>query len=103
MRIVPPRRRNQWRVDITAELADGRKIAIEYDGAYWHADKVDKDAEKSRDLLAAGYLVARLREDPLPGLPIDDSRYAEFSVYATAPQPDRVLASVHEWAVSIDG
>lgn len=81
-----PSRRKQWRVDITAALPDGRKVAIEYDGSYWHAGKVDKDTEKSLDLLQAGFLVARLREDPLPSLPISDERYAEFVVYATAPQ-----------------
>lgn len=54
-----------WLVDITTELPDSRRLALEYDGAFWHADKSELDTEKSLDLLAAGYLVARLREHPL--------------------------------------
>jgi hypothetical protein len=50
---------------------------IEYDGAYWHSApaKVLVDARKSVDLLAAGHLVVRLREDALPSLYIADPRY----------------------------
>jgi len=39
-------RRGVWLVDITVELADGRKLAIEYDGSYWHADKGDVDRRR---------------------------------------------------------
>lgn len=56
-----------WTVDIAVTLADGTRLAIEYDGSYWHADKPDVDTKKSRDLLAAGWWVVRLREHPLPG------------------------------------
>ncbi|MET8539485.1 zinc-ribbon domain-containing protein [Kitasatospora sp. NPDC004799] len=91
-------RRSVWHVDITVELSGGRKLAVEYDGSYWHADKADIDEEKSRDLLAAGYLVVRLREHPLPALPIDDSGYAEFTVHATVPDPDGVIDRVKRWA-----
>ena len=31
------RRRPAWLVDVTAELPGGQKLAIEYDGSYWHA------------------------------------------------------------------
>ncbi|MGV9267576.1 zinc-ribbon domain-containing protein [Kitasatospora sp. NPDC003701] len=90
-------RRGVWSVDITVDLPDGRKLAVEYDGSYWHVDKADIDVEKSRDLLAAGYLVARLREHPLPPLPIDDPGYAEFTVHSTAPDPDGVIERVRQW------
>ncbi|MEV5470173.1 hypothetical protein AB0N37_31890 [Streptomyces griseoincarnatus] len=91
-------RRASWLVDITVETAGERKLAIEYDGSYWHADKVDLDIEKSRDLLAAGYLVARLREYPLPPLSIDDPNYAEFVVYSALPKPDETIGRVRDWA-----
>jgi hypothetical protein len=46
-------RRTHWLVDITADLPQGRKLALEYDGSY-HADKAELDIEKSHDLLRAG-------------------------------------------------
>jgi len=91
-------RRSQWTVDITACLASGQRVAIEYDGAYWHADKVQVDTEKSIDLLAAGYLVARLREHPLPPLPLEHESYREFLVYSQAPDPEDVITRVRYWA-----
>ncbi|MEU5156080.1 zinc-ribbon domain-containing protein [Glycomyces sp. NPDC021274] len=92
-------RRSSWTVDISVELADGRRLAIEYDGAYWHADKADIDRDKSIDLLAAGFVVVRLREHPLGPLPVQDRRYIEFTVYATAPEPEGVIAQVRQWAL----
>lgn len=94
-------RRGAWLVDITVDLPAGKRLAIEYDGAYWHANKVELDLEKSHDLLAAGYILARLREHPLPSLGIDDSSYAEFTVYATAPVPDSTIMQVKHWADSL--
>lgn len=74
-----------WRVDITLET-DQMRLAIEYDGSYWHRDKTDLDTRKSRDLLADGWSVVRLREHPLAPLPIEVSRrYLELTVYPTAP------------------
>jgi len=92
------RRRPAWLVDITAQLPGGQKLAIEYDGSYWHAAKGDVDLAKTLDMLAAGYLVARLREHPLEPLPLSDDRYVEFPVYSTAPDPKATIARVKEWA-----
>ncbi|MFD5656159.1 zinc-ribbon domain-containing protein [Streptomyces hirsutus] len=92
-------RRSHWLVDIAVELATGRNLVIEYDGSYWHADKYEVDAEKSRDLLAAGYLVARLREHPLASLPIDDPAYGEFVVHSAVPTPDATIERVKQWAL----
>jgi len=90
--------RKAWSVDILVEH-DGTKIAIEYDGAYWHRPeaKVLADKSKSLDLLAAGYLVIRLREDDLPSLEIDDPRYVELRTYSTAPQPEKIIAEAAQW------
>lgn len=101
--VSPSSRTKRWLVDIVAELASGVKVAIEYDGSYWHADKSDVDTEKSRALLAAGYLVARLREHPLPSLGISDPRYREWTVYSTAPDPEDVIARVRYWSGSHAG
>ncbi|GAA4740598.1 zinc-ribbon domain-containing protein [Modestobacter marinus] len=96
--------RQAWTVDVLV-TTDGRSVAIEYDGAYWHAApaKVLVDTAKSRDLLAAGYHVVRLREDDLSPLAIDDPRYREFRVYSSAPRPRQVIDAVRDWlGVSVD-
>lgn len=90
-----------WFVDIGATLPDGRELAIEYDGQYWHRDKADTDTRKSLDLLACGYLVARLREYPLPPLAISHDSYIELVVYGEAPDPDAAIAAVHRWATAL--
>ena len=77
-------------VDIVGEL-DGHPVAVEYDGSHWHGAKLDKpgkrtrlsrDVEKTRALLAAGYLVVRIRENELPHLPIEhpDLRQISFTI-----------------------
>ncbi|MFT4470512.1 zinc-ribbon domain-containing protein [Arthrobacter sulfonylureivorans] len=87
-----------WSIDILAEH-DGLNVAIEYDGAYWHAPEPKQliDRVKSLDLLAAGYLVVRLREDDLPPLDIDDPSYLEIRVYSKASYPEAVIAEVAGW------
>lgn len=88
----------RWLVDITVVTRAGFKVAIEYDGAYWHADKAKTDTAKSLDLLAAGWLVVRLREHPLHDLGINHPKYTELTVHATAPDPVGVINRVHAWA-----
>jgi hypothetical protein len=54
----------------------GLKVAIEYDGSYWHgsAEAYQKDIIKSLYLINNGYLLVRIRDEKLPPLPLDDSR-----------------------------
>lgn len=96
--------RKAWTADVTA-VADSAELVIEYDGEYWHQApaKVMVDERKSRDLLAAGYAVVRLREDDLPPLPVTSPRYLEISVYSTAPRPDAVMAEISNWAAHLKG
>jgi very-short-patch-repair endonuclease len=54
-------RRKFSSVDILGRCT-GRDVVIEYDGCYWHAEKLDMDTEKTVALLAAGYVVVRIRE-----------------------------------------
>jgi hypothetical protein len=55
---------------------DGLKVAVEYDGHYWHApaETFQKDIIKSLYLVNNGYLLVRIRDSRLPPLPLDDSR-----------------------------
>ena len=98
------RTRTSWTVDILAEHDNTGGIAIEYDGAYWHAPdaKILVDQSKSRDLIAAGYLVVRLREDDLPPLGIDHPRYLEVTVYSTVPRPAEAISKIVQWIGNLD-
>lgn len=42
------------------------KFALEYDGSYWHKDKLAKDNKKDDICLEAGVRLVRIRENPLP-------------------------------------
>ena len=44
------------------------KIAVEYDGSYWHKNKHKKDLEKNKRLEALGISLIRVREEPLSKL-----------------------------------
>ena len=55
--------------------APSLKLAIEYDGSYWHKDKAGKDREKVKRLKAAGWSVLRIREEPLELIQATDLLY----------------------------
>lgn len=78
---------SSWAVDICVDLPSGKRLVIEYDGSYWHRDKADIDRAKSLDLLADGFLLVRLRENPLPSLEITNPNYHEFTVYPSVQDP----------------
>ncbi|WP_159080794.1 zinc-ribbon domain-containing protein [Nocardia suismassiliense] len=64
------RRQRPWRVDM---LLPGKvPIVMEYDGAYWHAERELYDRLKTADLTESGHLVIRIREHPLPTITVDD-------------------------------
>ncbi len=90
--------RQSWTADITVTL-DAQTAVIEYDGAYWHAPLAKQlvDERKTRDFLAAGYRVVRLREDPLPMLDIEHPHLLQTGVYPTAPQPEKVITQIADW------
>jgi hypothetical protein len=90
-------RRSVWVPDVTVQFDRGRALLVEYDGNYWHAGKAEVDLDKSRDLLAAGALVVRLRERPLPSLGLNSDNYLELPVSSTAPDPDSVVSAIREW------
>lgn len=82
-----------WSIDILTWV-DRQRIAIEYDGAHWHADGVETDTRKSMQLLHAGYIVIRLREDDLPVLDISSDAYHEIRVNSQAPRPEHVMEQI---------
>ncbi len=90
-------RRSTWTSDITVHLSNGRTLLVEYDGSYWHAAKENLDTDKSRDLLAAGYLVVRIREVPLPSLKLSSNDYFEVPVNSTALDPESAIAEIRSW------
>ena len=45
-----------------------QKVAIEYDGSYYHKGKIDSDIKKNASLNAIGIYVIRVREKGLPSL-----------------------------------
>ena len=94
--------RTSWTTDVSVSV-NGHTLVIEYDGAYWHRApaKVLVDERKSRDLLAAGCLVVRLREDDLPALGIDHPRYREVRVHSTVARSGPVMEDIHDWVMGL--
>lgn len=74
----------------------GRDVAIEYDGAYWHKDNVSQDSKKSVELLAAGYIVVRLREAGLSPLDISNLYYLEITVSSQTPRPIETIRELRQ-------
>jgi very-short-patch-repair endonuclease len=62
------------------------KVAVEYDGAYFHKDKSDYDDEKKELIEKAGFKVFRMRETPLK---LSDNDVAVKPSHA-APSKDEV-------------
>ena len=75
-----------YRVDI---LIPSLKLIIEYDGSFWHKNKLKKDLEKTSNLLSAGFQVLRLRQVPLRKITeIDILTESEFNCKSLT---DRIL------------
>ena len=47
-------------------------VGIEYDGAFWHSNKVNSDTEKQSHIESLGIRLLRVREKPLPKISDDD-------------------------------
>ena len=88
-------RMGRWRVDV---LMPSLKLIVEYDGEYWHRAKHDLDARKTRELIAAGYRVARIRENDLPHLELENSRLRQVSFRPALGRPEAVVEALAVWA-----
>jgi hypothetical protein len=62
--------------DVDIILRD-EKIIIEYDGYYWHKNRIDRDKKKTKDFKDAGWTVIRLREKQIgkKTMPILSNKY----------------------------
>lgn len=65
-------------IDILIRVGDVR-IAVEYDGSFWHSQKEAIDTLKTEALLADGFLVVRIRENDLIHSTIDNSNLFQVS------------------------
>lgn len=86
---------DRWKVDV---LVPSVRLVIEYDGEYWHRDKQDLDLRKTRDLIRAGYKVARIRENDLPNLDIEGSRVRQVSFRPSFGRIDETVQDLIRWA-----
>lgn len=75
-------KRKFFEVDILCYL-DNLKVAVEYDGSYYHKDKADQDIEKTKKLIELGYTVVRIREQSsgiaLPLLDFENPNFIQVS------------------------
>jgi len=53
-------------------IIESLKVVVEFDGNYWHRNKVDKDLQKTHQLEDAGWNVIRVRERPLDSIHAND-------------------------------
>ena len=94
-------------------VLDDLKIVVEFDGAYWHRNRIDKDREKTALMEDAGWQVIRVRERPLDSIHRNDvmvenlapvkqvadavlGRVAEL-VESDIPRLEEYLASDEPW------
>ena len=56
-------------VDIAIEPLN---VIVEYDGAYWHRNKQERDMTKNQQMEEAGWTVIRVREEPLESIHPND-------------------------------
>ena len=87
-------RLGKHQVDI---LLPESKTIVEYDGAYWHQDRMEADSTKTLSLLEKGYKIIRIRTIPLPPLQIDNPNYLEIYFEDTAYEaPEELVKLVEE-------
>jgi hypothetical protein len=81
---LPDLARSVGKVDI-AIMISSTIVAVEFDGSYWHAPRLEADKRKSDLIRDAGHHLIRVREQPLlPLHPDDVSTPTEAPPYLTA-------------------
>jgi hypothetical protein len=90
-RITLPGYKRKVQVDILAQLKSS-KLIIEYDGYYYHKDKVAADMKKTESFLAEGYTVIRIRESGLDDLIVSDDSLLQIS-YRWSLNSDKIEAA----------
>ena len=95
----------RWSVDVFLRKV---RVVVEYDGAYFHKDRVEHDTQKTLDLLTRGYGVVRVREQSkqytLSPLDVDDPHYLELVYEYSADWHglDATVNKITEWSLSND-
>lgn len=92
-------------LDVVGYLADGRRVAIQYDGSFWHMSDVARrpDVIQTSRLLAAGFLVVRVREltahYQLPELDLQDFRLLQVGFEHTldAKRVHKAVSEIEQW------
>ena len=85
-----------WRVDARATVSN-RRLVVEFDGSYWHRNKVMTDEIKTHDLLASGHHVARVRCRPLPFLGIDHPHLLQLDFVEGGDDVTVTAAAIWAW------
>ncbi|MGN7187023.1 BRCT domain-containing protein [Microbacterium enclense] len=92
---------HRWKVDAAFRKLDETPVALDYDGGYWHhsSRRIALDTRKSRDLIAAGWTVVRIREIdpryPLGLLPFIHPRFVQLQ-FASPTDPAAASRLVDE-------
>jgi len=54
-------------------------LIIEFDGSYWHREKIETDIRKTQELEEEGWKVIRIREEPLKEITSNDITVEQYS------------------------
>jgi hypothetical protein len=80
------------------------KLVIQFDGAYWHEERADKDAAKADALREAGWRCVRIREAPLERTNADDVLVGDYNDESTHSVALQVLKHLRDrLGLSIEG
>jgi very-short-patch-repair endonuclease len=56
------RRFENYNIDVALDV-DGTAIAVEYDAWYWHAGREENDAQRDKEMIAAGWRILRVKSN----------------------------------------
>jgi very-short-patch-repair endonuclease len=79
-------------------------LVIEYDGSYWHRNKLEVDAKKVKSLEKAGWKTIRIREEPLKKLSENDIEVPTQTKKNHKQTADMILKQIEKVCnIKIDG
>lgn len=94
-------------VDVFGETFEGEKIIVEYDGWYWHKDKLEKDFLITNTILENGYKIIRIRESSgsrvLAQLDIKHANLLQipYKFISTSEEADAVAKQIMDWVGNV--
>lgn len=96
-------RRKRLQVDMFGTY-NNKKVVVEYDGVYWHQNKIHSDILKTVKLLNAGFYVIRIREkylnNKLSFLPLHHNNLMQInfdSYLHTSKRKEEVVSEIISW------